>query len=155
MGKYLFRYLIFWLPAAVAVYFFSGESSGAAHAFQWFGAFFLVLGWSVNTGMLAYHRPRNALALLMGWLGCNILIITALYRTPYQSTLHWWLLNVGGALSFKPLDIFIMALLDFPVQHEMVVTGALAACCFAGWLCGTVYRRIRPNPYRPRIYRTG
>ncbi|HHY51828.1 MAG TPA: hypothetical protein GX499_01105 [Clostridiales bacterium] len=155
MGKYLFRYLIFWLPAAVAAYFFSGGSSTATLAFQWFGAFFMVLGWSVNTGMMAYHHPRQGLALLLAWLGVNILIITALYRTSYQSSLHWFLLNVGGVLSFKPLDIFIVALLDFPFQHELIVTCTLAACCFFGWICGTLYRRIRPNPYRPKIYRIG
>ena len=155
MNKYLLRYLIFWLPGAVAAYLFSRGSSTAAMAFQWFGAFFLVLGWSVNTGMTAYRYPRQALALLLAWRGISILVIMALYRSSYQSPLHWWLLNVGGALSFRPLDIFIVALLDFPVQHEMVVTCGLGICCFVGWLCGVAFRWIRPDPYRPRMYRAG
>lgn len=150
MRKYILRYFIFWLPAAVVAYFFAG-SSMASQVAQWLCAFFMLFGWSANTGMFAYNYPRNALALILAYLGVSILVIMTMYSVPYSSSSHYWLNTLGGLLSFKPLAIFVKALLDFNIQQEMVVTGALTACCFIAYLVGLIVRRIRPNPYRPRF----
>lgn len=152
MGKYLRRYLIFWLPAAVVAYCFSAPALASQIA-QWFCAFFMLFGWGVNTGMFAYRYPRNALAFVCAYLGLNILIIIGLYKTSYATTAHLLLNQIGGAFSFRPLDIFLMALLDFNIQHEVVVVCIVAGFCLAGWLVGLICRRIYPDPTRPRLYK--
>lgn len=149
MKRYLLRYFYFWLPAILVATFFNNSGMPSQIA-QWFTAFFMVFAWAVNTGMLAYHHPRNTLALALAYGGLHILLITAFYRT--TGAAHAWLRQIAGLFSFRPLGIFIKALLDFTIQHEMVVTAALTGCCLLGWFCGVVYRQMRPNPYKPKFY---
>ncbi len=150
MRKYIVRYLIFWAPAAAVSLFFFGRSQASQTA-QWFCAAFMVLGWAINTGMASRHYPRATLALLLGYLGANILLIVGLYNTPQLSPLHSFLSDYAGIFSYKPLDIIIVAIVDFSLRHEFVVTYALAGLCFCGWLIGQLYRRARPDPYRPTM----
>lgn len=152
MRKYMLRYLIFWLPAAIVAYLFN-RADMISQIAQWATALFMLFGWSANTGMAAYHYPRNTLALILAYLGGSILLIMSMYAVPYSSTPHFWLNTLGGLLSFRPLGIFVKALLDFNIRQELVVTCALSACCMAGYLVGLIVRRIRPNPYRPRFGR--
>ena len=150
MKKYLLRYLIFWLPAVLAAYFYN-NASAASQVLQWFCAFFMVLGWAVNTSMAAYRYPRKTMALLLGYAGIHILIITMLYSAQYGTAAEMFLLRYGGMFSYRPLDIVVMALLDFNIMHEMYVTLFLVFLCFAGFAAGVFYRRLVPDPYRPRI----
>jgi len=153
MAKYIVRYLIFWLPATIIFYFFN-NSSMLSQVLQWFFAFFMLLGWSVNTGMAAYYYPRKVLALIFGYAGVNILLIVAWYKTYYHSALNNFLLYFGGLFSYNPLDVFIQALLDFNIYHELFVTGFLVLCCVIAYIVAMVYRHFNPNPYRPRILKT-
>lgn len=150
MKKYLFRYLIFWFPAALVASFFN-NSGTASQILQWLFAFFFLFGWAVNTGMSAYYFPRRTLSLLFAYTGANILIILWLYSAHFGSTSYFLLQRVGGLFSFVPMEIFIMALINLDIRHELYVTGFMAAACLAGFAVGVVYRRLRPNPYRPRM----
>lgn len=150
MSKYIVRYLILWLPAALVAYFFNNASM-ASQVAQWFCAFFMVFGWSVNTGMCAYHYPRTTLSLILVYTGINVLLIVLLYASTYASPLNKALILVGGALSYTPLDAFVRAILDFNIPHEVYVIAFLVACCFVGYCVGLAYRRVRPNPYSPRM----
>jgi hypothetical protein len=148
--KYLLRYAIFWLPAVLVAYLFNNNME-ISHILLWFTAFFMLLGWAVNTGMAAYYEPSSAIAALMTYTGAHLLIILFLYNTDSRSGLGVVLRQAGGALSFIPLDIFVTALRRYSpsIPHELYVTGFLVACCLAGYLAGLFRRRSRPNPYRP------
>lgn len=155
MGKYLVRYLIFWLPAVCVAYFFNNPSL-PSQALQWFFAFFMLLGWSVNTGMAAYHYPRSAMAALLTYAGFNILVIAVLYMQDYRSALYQVLRGYGGVFSFKPLDILLQSLKPFTgvaLPWEYLVLFILLAGCLLGYIIGLVQRRVSPNPYSPRILR--
>lgn len=153
MGKYYIRYLILWLPAVLASYAFSG-SGRFAHQVQLFCAFFMVLGWAANTGMAAYHYPRGTLSALLTYTGFNILVIVFLYSSYQGSTRYTVLRTAGGILSFQPLDVLVRAIRPFTnLPHELVVTLFLIACCVIGYIAGLVQRRVRPNPYSPRMRR--
>lgn len=150
MRKYLLRYLIFWAPAVLVACLFN-NASPLSQILQWFFAFFMLLGWCANTAMAAYHYPRRTLSVLLMYLGINLLAIVALYNINTGSSASMLLLRLGGLLSFTPLDILVMALLDFSIPHEIYVTVGVVILCFLGWLAGLFYRRIHPNPYRPTM----
>ena len=151
MRKFLLRYLIFWLPAAAAAYFFN-NASDLSQILQWFFSFFMVFGWSVNTGMAAYHFPRSTLSALLTYTGFHILIIITMYTAYSGSGLSILLRKAGGLFSYNALDIMVQALRPFPeLDWEMVVTLFLACCCAVGFLIGLLHRRINPDPYSPRI----
>lgn len=153
MKKYLIRYLIFWLPALLVSYLFAGGGL-MADIPQWFFAFFMLFGWSVNTGMAAYHFPRGALSALLAYGGFNTLVIVTLYTTDYRQGLHIFMRKVGGIFSFQPLDILVRNLKPITsaaLPWEFIVLCVLLVCCLLGYLVGVVQRRVRPNPYSPRI----
>lgn len=150
MKKYLLRYAIFWLPAMLMSYFFN-NSTGISLGLQWFFAFFLILGWSVNTGMYAYHFPRSAMSSLLLYFGVNVLLIALMYVTGYGTVLNAVMIKVGGIFSFQPLDIVVRALLGFNIPHELYVLFGLVFCGLIGYVCGVVMRRVRPDPYRPQM----
>lgn len=153
MRKYLLRYLIFWLPAAAVAYFYNNASS-PSQLLQWFFSFFMVFGWSVNTGMAAYHFPRSTMSALLTYTGFNILIIVTMYSAYVGSGLYILLHKVGGILSFNALDIMVQALRPYnELDWEMVVLLFLVACCVIGYIIGLVHRRVNPSPYSPRIGR--
>lgn len=150
MRKYILRYLIFWLPAAITFYVYH-NSSMLSQVLQWFFAFFMLLGWAVNTGMAAYHYPRKVLSLIFGYTGVNVLLTVILYRSFTGTTLHYVMGNFGGLFSYNPLDVFVMAIVDFNISHELYVLGFLVACCLLAYIIAIIYRWMNPNPYRPRI----
>jgi len=150
MRKYIIRYLIFWLPAVLVAYFYNRPDT-ASHIAQWFAAFIMLFGWSINTGMCAYYFPRRTLALILMYLGVSVLVIIWMYSAPYASATHNWLRLWGGVLNFKPLEILLMAILEFNVRHELVVTYTLGAFCLLGYIVGIIYRYIRPDPYKPKM----
>lgn len=165
MRKYLFRYLIFWLPAAVVAYLFTrgmpwshliGDTAPWHQIPQWFTAFFMVFGWSANTGMAAYHYPRATLSALLCYTGFNILITVTMYTVGSEGALGSLLWSFGGILSFKPLSIFVTTLKSLrpPWPWEMILLCGLVACMAIGFIVGLVQRRVNPNPYSPRIRRT-
>lgn len=150
MRKYYLRYLFFWAPAFFVACFFNNPSM-LSQILQWFFAFFMLFGWAVNSAMAAYHFPRTVFSSLLVYLGVNLLITTGLYHISSGSAMSRLLMRIGGLLSFTPLDIVVTALLDFTIPHEVYVVAAVTCVCLAGWLAGVAYRRIHPNPYRPRI----
>lgn len=166
MKKYYLRYLFFWVPAVLIACFFNNASM-ISQVLQWFFASFMVLGWTINTAMAAYTFPRRTLSTLLVYAGVMLLIIVGLYNYAFDPAssrilqqlnssfpgLNTGLLfrRLGGLLSFTPLDIFVQALLDFAIPHEIYITLFLVGACLIGWICGLVYRFIRPNPYRPKI----
>lgn len=150
MRKYALRYLVFWLPAVLVAYFYTLDSN-LSITLQWFTAFFMILGWSVNTGMAAYHTPRSALSLLLCYTGFHILLIVCLASADRRSGLYLLLRSFGGILSYKPLGILLRAVRTMVALPEFFVLGILAGGCALGWIIGVVQRRISPNPYSPRI----
>jgi hypothetical protein len=150
MKKYMLRYLIFWAPAFLAACFFN-NTSPLSQALQWFFAFFMVLGWCVNTGMATYHHPRKMLSNLLLYLGVNLLLITFLYNINAGSVANRIIMRAIGIFSYTPLDIFVMRLLDYNIPQEVYVTFFLFLACLLSWLAAFIYRKLNPNPYRPRI----
>jgi hypothetical protein len=150
MKKYILRYLIFWLPAVLAACWY-GNSSPLSKGLQWFFAFFLIFGWSVNTAMAAVHFPRGTLSLILLYLGVNFLLIMGLYSVNTATAAGRVLLRMGGLFSFTPLDILIVALLDYSIPHEIYVTAGLVILCFLGWMAGVLVRRLYPPSYRPMV----
>jgi hypothetical protein len=148
MKKHILRYGIFWLPAVLAACLYT-SSSPLSQGVQWFFAFFLIFGWSVNTAMAAVHFPRGTLSLLLLYLGVNFLLIVGLYNVNTATASGRVLLRLGGLFSFTPLDILIVALLDFPIPHEIYVTAGLVILCFLGWMAGVLVRRLYPSSYSP------
>lgn len=153
MKRYLLRYLIFWLPALAVSYLFQG--GGLVYDLpRWFFASFMILGFSVNTAMAAYHYPRKTLSALLAYGGFNILVIVMLYSTDYRQGLHIVMKKFGGILSFQPLSIYVEHLrpiTSVQLPWEFVVLCVILAGCLLGYLAGLFQRRIHPNPYRPRI----
>ncbi len=152
MKKYYCLYLVFWLPALLVSFLFN-NTSAFSHILQWAFAGIMVVGWSVTTGFATYHYPKRVLALILLYGGINAVLITTLYAAHYNSGIYTFINTWGGVLSFQPLDILVKALLDFSIPHEFYVTGLVVVCCLIGYIVGLVYRRIRPNPYRPRLLR--
>lgn len=148
MGKYLLRYLLFWLPA-ILVFFTLDASMRYAYLLHWLFAFFLLFGWAANTGMAAYHEPLAALSLLLAYAGGAALCILAMYSSSYTTVLHKAAQWLGGLLCFWPLDVFVRALQPTGNHPwELVVLGIVVAACAAGYLAGLVcrsVRRLRPS----------
>jgi hypothetical protein len=149
MKRYILRYLFFLTPALLVSLFFR-NASAASQVLQWFTAFFMVLGWAVNTGMAAYYYPRDVLGLMLVYAGANLALINLVYHNTWGSR-SGWLGELMGAASFTPLQIFVRALIDLNIQQEVYVLAGMVACCAAGYLAGLLARRIYPNPYHPRI----
>ena len=155
MRKHLLRYLIFLLPALAVSWLarpltgvFSAEGLAGA---RWFFAFFMLLGYGLCTAVFAYRHPRAAAAFTLYYTGFNLLIITAFYSADYGAAAYGFLRDYGGALSYVPLGVFVDALLEFNIRHEVVVTLILAASMGLGFLAGLFRRRSSPDPYRPVI----
>lgn len=174
MRKYLIRYLIFWAPAVIAAYVLGGDGAALAlrHFFdrlpledpaltaqiavvgiQWFFAFFMLIGWGINTGMWAYHRPYGALTAVFVYAGFNVLAASIVYATDYRSGTHIVLRAVGGFFSYKPLEVLLNILKDFRIAAEFVIIAIITACCLLGFVIGILQRRVNPDPYSPRIIR--
>lgn len=153
MKKYLLRYFIFWLPAVLVAYFYNNAGM-LSQTLQWVCAILMIVGWSVNTGFAAYYYPMTTLSILLFYSGVSVIVITAQYMTQYGSIAHTLLHQWGGIISYKPLDILVMAILDFNIPHEIYVVGALIALCAVGLAAGLIQRRIHPNPYHPKIMRS-
>ena len=151
MKKYMLRYAVFWLPAFIVVIFLP-ESSSYSFVARWFGAFFMIFGWGVNTGMAAVYRPRDTLSLLMIYFGVSLMLITGWYMG-YLSRIfgRYWGQIISGAFSYIPLYALVRALLDFNIPHEIYAMGILTIFCLIGWLAGIVFRYLNPNPYRPKF----
>jgi len=152
MKKHITAYVILWLPAVLAAYFFSGLSM-LSQGLQWATAALMVIGWSVNTGFAAYRFPKTTLAILLIYAGANTLLIALLYKIPYESPYHQPLLTWGGIASFKPLDILVQALLDFNIPQELYVLGLVVGLSAVAYIIGISRRRTHPYPYRPKIIR--
>ena len=150
MKKHLLRYLIFWAPAVIVACFFNNMTT-VSQALQWFLAFFMLLGWTVTTGMASYHFPNRILSLLLMHLGINMLLIVALYNLNIGSRWTFVMLRLFGLFSFTPLDIIVNALINFNIPHEIYVTVLLFFSCMLGWIAGFIYRKLNPDPYRPHI----
>jgi len=150
MKKYMLAYFILWLPAVLVAYLYNNAEM-LSQILQWSFAVLMVLGWSVNTGLMAYRYPRTALSLVFFYVGLTVLAITLKYSSESGTPLHQFMRVWGGILSYKPLEIFIMALRDFNIPHEMYLMGAVVLLCLVGYLVGLAYRRVRPDPYSPRI----
>lgn len=153
MRKYLLRYFIFWLPAfAVAVLY--ANATPLSHILQWFFGFFMLFGWSVNTGMAAYHQPRAALSALLAYMGVVTMITVVLYTTSFRDTLHIVARLFGGVALYWPMGIILKSIqLLGNKPWELVLLLVLGSCCLIGYLVGLLQRRSNPNPYRPRINR--
>jgi hypothetical protein len=123
------------------------NSSMLSQTLQWFFAAFMIFGWGLNSAMAAYKLPRQTLAAALTYLGVNILIAVGIYSYGIGGLLR----SLGGILSFTPLDILIVALLDFTIPHELYIVVTLFCVCVLGWVAGVFYRRIHPDPYRPRM----
>lgn len=151
MGKHYWIYLFFLLPALIVSLFFHNDT-GASIILRWFFAFFMLIGFGVNTASAAYRHPRGAMSFILVYTGVNLLIITAFYAATYNSALYFFLRDYGGALSYVPLGIVLDTMLEFNVQQEEVyVTFTVTVCCLIGYLFGLVHRRVHPDPYSPRI----
>ncbi|MDL2233053.1 hypothetical protein LJC63_05675 [Ruminococcaceae bacterium OttesenSCG-928-L11] len=146
MRKYMVRYLIFWLPAVLVACFYNNPTS-LSHGLQWIFAILMLLGWTVNTAMASYHFPRRTLSLILMYLGINMIAALLLYSIDYTLPI----LRLAGILSFTPLDILIVALLDFTIPHELYMVGLVVGLAVLGWAAGLLYRRFHPNPYRPHF----
>lgn len=150
MGKNYLVYFLFLLPALAVSIFFNNDTMTSI-VLRWFFAFFMLIGFGVNTVSAAYHYPRATISFILVYTGVNLLIITAFYASEYNSLPYIILRDYGGALSYVPLGIMVDALLDFNIQQEVFVTFLVAACCLVGCVFGLVHRRVKPDPYRPRI----
>ena len=162
MRNILLRYLIIWAPVLLAAYLLDFRHT-YWQAIGWrpelfflfgqialwvIGAFFLI-GWAVNTGVFAYHYPRQALAFLFAYFGLSALLIMRLHDASFGSVSYLIFEHGAGALTYRPLYMFYRVLLEFHVFAEMWTAGIIAGVCAVGFLCGVLYRRIRPNPYHP------
>lgn len=150
MGKNYLVYLFFLLPALLVSLFFK-NSSTLSIVLQWFFGFFMLIGFGVNTASAAYRYPRAAMSFILVYAGVNLLIVTALYASDYDSLPYVILRDYGGFLSYLPLGIMVKAITDFNIQHEVVITLLITACCLIGYIFGLVHRRVKPDPYSPRI----
>ena len=149
MRKYLFRYLVFWAPAILAAYLLAGRGT-TAEIIQWFCGFLMLLVWAVNTGQAAYEYPRQTLTFILAYFGVNALLITALFRAPFGSLRYVILDHTAGAFTFRPLYMLYQTLREFSLsQEELWITGIVTAVCVVGFICGMLYRQVKPNPCRP------
>ncbi|MCL2579119.1 MAG: hypothetical protein FWE32_03715 [Oscillospiraceae bacterium] len=148
MSKYLVRYLIFLAPALLASYLLDVRQA-VVQIILWFLGFVFLICWTVSTGMFAYNSPRGALAFIFGYFGLSSLLIRGLHQASFRSAGYLIFDHVAGAITYRPLYMLYLTLVDSGVMAEMWVAGIVAGCCLAGFLCGLVYRQIRPNPYRP------
>jgi len=147
MRKFILRYLFFWAPAFILSFFFRGGLM-QLYTLKWFFAFFMLFGWGVNTAMAAYHYPRRTMSGILMYVGFNILAIVGLYSWDGVNRAVYYL---GGIFSFTPLDILVVALLDFNIPHELYVALLVFCICSLGWIAGMLYRRVNPDPYRPKM----
>ena len=149
----MLRYFIFWLPAfSVAVLY--NNSSPLSHVLQWFFGFFMLFGWSVNTGMAAYHKPRAALSALLFYAGLVTLITVVIYATSFRDILHIIARLLGGVALYWPMGMILRSIqLLGNRPWELILLAVVCGCCLAGCLAGLLQRRSNPNPYRPRINR--
>lgn len=153
MKKHLLLYAVLMIPAMIVAYTYA-NGTALSQILQWGFALVMIAGWAVNSGVAAYRYPSATLAFLLLYAGVNIFAVSLLYRQPYNSAEFLSMRHWIGAISFRPLDILVNALSDFMIPLELCVLCVLAALCLIGFLVGVLYRRLRPNPYHPRIMRS-
>jgi hypothetical protein len=161
MGKFLFRYKFFWLPAVASAYIFTEfnahnspfSQSVPGQVIQWATALIMLIGWSVNTGMCAYFYPRNTFSLLLAYYSVCLILVTVFYQSMSGTMLRNVFGVISGLISYKPLDIISRVIRDFFAMTELVMINILAGCNFIGYVIGFIARRVNPNPYRPKLYR--
>jgi len=122
---------------------------------QWFFGFFMLFGWALNTSMAAYNHPRGTLAFIMLYSGVNALLIAAVVGEFFGSlgSLSYAILDhAAGAFTYRPLYMLYGAMDAFTLR-EMWIAGIVAAVCMAGFICGVLYRQVKPDPYRPTFIR--
>jgi len=153
MKKHTLACVLIWLPAVLTHYLYNNDTA-LSQVLQWVFAALLIVGWAINTGLLAYRWPWGALARILFYTGVNLLAITMLYAQPYGTVPQALLSRWGGILSYNVLSILIDALIDFNIPHEIFVLGVLVAAQLIALVVGLGYRRVRPCPYRPVIRRS-
>lgn len=140
MLKYTLRALLFWLPALFASFL---PDSAFALVFQWFFAFFLLLGWPVNTAMAAYRFARAALSRLLGWAGLSALTLVVMYSNDYTSPLRALARLLSGLLCVWPLEVVVRTLQAvWNGPCELAIFALLFTGCAVGWLVGALTGRI-------------
>ena len=162
MRKHLLLYIGFWLPAIVSAYLLVPHNTTTMQVVQWFLGFFMLLGWTVNSGMAAYSYPRATFAFIMAYIGVNAALITALVNASllplvdasFGSASYIILDHAAGAFTFRPLYMLYGALREFSISHEELwVMGIAAAACVIGFICGMFARQLNPDPIRPTFIR--
>jgi len=161
MKKYISRYLFLWLPAITLAYIFTVlnsphsalSQSMPAQLAQWLCVIIMLIGWSANTGMSAYYYPRNTFSLLLTYYSICLILVTLFYRERFDSSIKVYLDIAAGLFSYKPLDILERTLIDFNMQHRLVILHIIVACNFIGYIIGVIARIMNPNPYRPKLYK--
>ena len=148
MRKVLLRYFLIWAPVLAASYLMDLERT-LWQIVLWVLGFIFLLGWGTTTAVGAYHHPRQTLAFLLAYTGLAALLIYWLHETPFGSASYPIFDHAAGALSYRPLYMLYNALRNAGVFAELWTAGTLLFTCAAGFLCGVIYRWIRPNPYRP------
>lgn len=120
---------------------------------QWFFAFFMLIGWGINTGMAAYHFPYSTLTALFVYAGFNVLATSIVYVADYRSGTYIVLRALGGLFSFKPLEPLLRVLQSFSGPAELITIACITGCCLVGYIVGVLQRRVSPDPYSPRMMR--
>jgi len=154
MRKYILRYTVILLPALLAyylAYFLLPPGNIPIQIAQWVLGFFLLLGWGVNSAAAAYHYPRYTISFMLAYVGVSTLLVWGRYHSSFGTTAYTVLDHAAGALTYRPLAMLYQALQDFNIFQELWLIGILTCCCAIGFLCGLIYRQIRPNPYHPTM----
>ncbi|WRS26836.1 hypothetical protein U6B65_10915 [Oscillospiraceae bacterium MB08-C2-2] len=152
MGKYLVRYMIFWLPGAILALTFQNDSMFSV-ILQWFFAFFFLFGWAVNSGMASAYYPRSTLSFLLVYTGIVALGLIAMYSASYHSQWGNTVRLIVGLLSFQPMDIAIQLFLRYSIPHEAYVLGLQVITCLIGYFVGLIYRKSKGIGRRTLRYR--
>lgn len=142
MRKFMLYYLLLALPGILVALFFQNRSTVSV-ILQWICAAVMVLGWSVLTGFSAYRNGRRALGLLLLYASFVILDLAMVYTMAGQSRALHAIFNTLSLLTFRPLDILVVQLLDYNFPQEIAVMGFLIACCLVGFLVGILCRGRR------------
>lgn len=141
MSKSISRYLIFWIPALLASVLL-GENTLLCQSIKWFFAFFMLLGIAVNTAFIALEDLRGALALVLGYMGINYLLVLALYSFSLSPSSHGFIMGLIGIFSFTPLDIILRNILYLNIPHEMYLVSLVTVLAAAGIAGAMVYKKL-------------
>ena len=150
MRKYYLTYALFLLPALTAALFFN-DGSAISIVAAWAFALLLLIGFAVTTYLAAYPFPRQTFALILFYTGLNLVIYYLFYTSVYGTALYNILRDYGGALSYVPLGVFVDTFGDLRQNIEVYVILSVTLCMLLGFFAALVKRRVKPNPYRPKI----